>query len=167
MFHPEYGDRIAWIGWARPGFGSQFPIMEMQSRYCALIFNNDMKLPVPAEMVKVAQEDLAAYREQFEQNAERIRSLVDYHRYMNGMARIIGCSPPLHKYFFLRPRLWLHLMYGPTQATQFRLRGPGKKVELSHEIINKLPISTYNHIVKAGLRGRVQFGLRNLVPNFF
>lgn len=166
MFHPEYGDRIAWIGWARPGFGSQFPIMEMQSRYCALIFNDDMQLPVPAEMVKAAQEDFNGYRVQFEKNAERIRSLVDYHRYMNGMAKIIGCNPPLRKYFFMRPRLWLHLMYGPTQATQFRLRGPGKKVELSHEIINKLPISTYNHIVKAGLRGRVQFGLRNLVPDF-
>jgi dimethylaniline monooxygenase (N-oxide forming) len=135
MFHPEYGDRIAWIGWARPGFGSQFPIMEIQSQ-------------------------------QFEANADRIRSLVDYHRYMNGMAEIIGCSPPLYKYFFLRPRLWLHLMYGPTQATQFRLRGPGKKVKLSHEIISKLPISTYNHIVKAGLRGRLRYGLRSLTPGF-
>jgi dimethylaniline monooxygenase (N-oxide forming) len=166
MFHPEYGDRIAWIGWARPGFGSQFPIMEIQSRYCALIFNGDMKLPDPAEMDKVAQKDFAIYREQFEENAERIRSLVDYHGYMNGMAAIIGCNPPLYEYFFLRPKLWLHLMYGPTQATQFRLRGPGKKVELSHEIIKKLPISTFNHIVKAGLRGRVRYGLRSLTPGF-
>ena len=166
MFHPEYGDRIAWIGWARPGFGSQFPIMEIQSRYCALIFNGDMKLPDPVEMDRIAQKDLDVYREQFEANADRIRSLVDYHRYMNGMAEIIGCSPPLYKYFFLRPRLWLHLMYGPTQATQFRLRGPGKKVKLSHEIISKLPISTYNHIVKAGLRGRLRYGLRSLTPGF-
>lgn len=57
-------------------------------------------------------------------------------------------------------------MYGPTQATQFRLRGPGQKVKLSHEIISKLPISTYNHIVKAGLRGRLRYGLRSLTPGF-
>ena len=166
MFHPEYGDRLAWIGWARPGFGSQFPIMEMQSRYCALIFSEEMKLPGNDEMIKTAEEDEAIYREQFEENAVRIRSLVDYHRYMNGMAKIIGCYPPLLRYFFTRPKIWLHLMYGPTQATQFRLKGPGKKVKLAHEIIRQLPISTFNHIVKAGLRGRLYFGLRALVPPF-
>ncbi|MEJ2114380.1 MAG: NAD(P)/FAD-dependent oxidoreductase [Flavobacteriaceae bacterium] len=42
MFHLDYSDRITWIGWARPGFGSQFPIIDMQSRYAALIFSNEM-----------------------------------------------------------------------------------------------------------------------------
>ena len=83
---------------------------------------------------------------------------------MNGMARLIGCFPPLKTYFFTNPKMWLHLMYGPTQATQFRLRGPGKKVELAHDIMRKLPLSTYNHIVKAGLRGRLYYGLRSLNP---
>ncbi|MGB3514625.1 MAG: NAD(P)/FAD-dependent oxidoreductase, partial [Microcoleaceae cyanobacterium] len=32
MFHSKYQDKIVWIGWARPSFGSQFPIMEMQAR---------------------------------------------------------------------------------------------------------------------------------------
>jgi dimethylaniline monooxygenase (N-oxide forming) len=166
MFHPEFGESVAWIGWARPGFGSQFPIMEMQSRYAALIFNGDMELPGQEEMERVAAADFAAYREQFEENAVQIRSLVDYHRYMNGMAKIIGCFPPLSKYFFLHPKLWLQLMYGPTQATQFRLRGPGKKVKLAHEILRKLPRSTYNHIVKAGLRGRLRYGLMAVTPKF-
>lgn len=166
MFHPEYGDRIAWIGWARPGFGSQFPIMEMQARYAALIFSEQMKLPDADSMRSIAREDFEQYRVQFEANAERIRSLVDYHRYMNGMARIMGCYPPITRYFLLRPRLWTHLMYGPTQATQFRLRGPGKKVKLAHEILRKLPISTFNHIVKAGLRGRVRYGFRAITPAF-
>jgi dimethylaniline monooxygenase (N-oxide forming) len=166
MFHPNYGDKVAWIGWARPGFGSQFPIMEMQARYCALIFNGDLKLPNKEQMILSAKEDEAIYMDQFEENAARIRSLVDYHRYMNDMAKIIDCHPPLSAYFFKNPKIWLHLMYGPTQATQFRLKGPGKKVKLAHKIIKKLPISTYNHIVKAGLRGRLYFGLRSLLPSF-
>ena len=169
MFHPDFGDRIAWIGWARPGFGSQFPIMEMQSRYCALIFKGALKLPETEQMKQVAQQDMEAYQVQFEENANRIRSLVDYHRYMDGLARIIGCSPPLFQYFLRHPKLWLHLMYGPTQATQFRLKGPGKKIKLSQEIIYKLPISTFNHIVKAGLRGRIRYALRPIlskpIPN--
>jgi dimethylaniline monooxygenase (N-oxide forming) len=165
MFHPEHDDKIAWIGWARPGFGSQFPIMEMQARYAALLFSKKMKLPPKEEMLQCIAQDYETYREQFEDNAERIRSLVDYHGFMNGMARLIGCFPPLTRYFLFKPGLWLHLMYGPTQATQFRLRGPGKKIELAHEILRKLPVSTFNHIVKAGLKGRVIYGLRALRPN--
>ena len=164
MFHPDYGDRLAWVGWARPAFGSQFPIMEMQSRYCALIFAKELNLPLPKDMARIAEEDMAHYKEQFEENAIRIRSLVDYHWYMNGLAKIIGCYPPLTKTFFLRPKLWLQLMYGPTQATQFRLRGPGKKVRLAREIISKLPISTFNHIVKIGLRGRLIYAVNSVVP---
>jgi dimethylaniline monooxygenase (N-oxide forming) len=115
-------------------------------------------------MERLAQEDLERYKVQFEGNAERIRSLVDYHHYMNDLSRIIGCNPPIIKYFFRYPKLWLHLMYGPTQATQFRLAGPGKKVKLAHEIISKIPVSTYNHIVKAGLRGRLRYAFKSLLP---
>ncbi len=164
MFNPNVGNRLAWVGWARPGFGSQFPIMEMQSRYCALIFSGELKLPSFEEMIKDEKNDIEVYKQQFEDNALRIRSLVDYHKYMNDLAKIMGCYPPIIKYFFLHPKLWLHLMYGPTQATQFRLKGPGKKVKLAKEIILKLPISTYNHIVKAGLRGRIRYGIKALLP---
>lgn len=165
MFHPDIGNRLAWVGWARPGFGSQFPIMEMQSRLCALIFSGELNLPKPDDMVESANKDIEIYKEQFEENAQRIRSLVDYYKYMDDIAKIIGCKPNLTKYFFFRPRLWIHLMYGPTQATQFRLRGPGKKVKLSHELMFKLPISSFNHIVKAGLRGRVRYALKGFLPN--
>jgi len=160
MFHLDYGNRIAWIGWARPGFGSQFPIMEMQSRYAALIFSGEMNLPSIQIMKTHIQKDYQLYQHQFEGNAERIRSLVDYHRFMNDLSKIIGCFPPLGKYLVTNPKLWFHLMYGPTQATQFRLKGPGKKTKLAKEIIFKLPISTYNHIVKAGLRGRLRYAFR-------
>lgn len=164
MFHPSHGEDIVWIGWARPGFGSQFPIMEMQARLFALIVAGRRKLPSPMEMEREAAMDRVQYLEQFEENARRVRSLVDYHRYMDGLAALIGCSPPLAHYFYRHPRLWLQLMYGPTQATQFRLRGPGKKTELAHEILQKLPLSSFNHIVKAGLRGRIRYGLKALVP---
>ena len=166
MFHPDYKERLAWIGWARPAFGSQFPIMEMQSRYCALIFSGEIELPNKEEILESSNNDFKIYKEQFEENAQRIPSLVDYHKYMNDFAKIIGCYPSIVNYFFLKPKLWLHLMYGPTQATQFRLRGPGKKIRLSKEIIYKLPLSTFNHIVKAGLKGRIRYGLKGLLPKF-
>lgn len=166
IFHPDYRECLAWIGWARPAFGSQFPIMEMQSRYCALIFSGEIELPNKEEIFESSNNDFKIYKEQFEENAQRIPSLIDFHKYMNDFARIIGCYPPLIKYFFFNPKLWLHLMYGPTQATQFRLRGPGEKAKLCKEIIYKLPLSTFNHIVKAGLKGRIRYGLKAILPKF-
>jgi dimethylaniline monooxygenase (N-oxide forming) len=157
MFHPELRDRMAWIGWARPGFGSQFPIMEMQARYFALLCAGEQRLPSPAELEQVTAADRASWFEQFEENAERVPSLVDYHRYMDDLAEVIGCNPPLRKYAVRHPRLWLRMMYGPTQATQFRLRGPGAKVDLAHEILKKLPVSPFNLVVRLGLRGRVRY----------
>ena len=166
MFHPKYRDKIVWIGWARPSFGSQFPIMEMQARLFAAICTGEGTLPVPTEMEKVTCVDRAAYLEQFEHNAHRVRSLVDYHRYMDDMASLIGCEPPVWEYFFLHFRIWLRIMYGATQATQFRLRGPGSKESLAQELLMKLPVSKPTHIVKAGLKGRVIYAFKALVPKF-
>lgn len=164
MFHPTYQDKIAWIGWARPGFGSQFPIMEMQARFFALICKGEKTLPVPAEMERIASLERAANLGQFEHNAHRVRSLVDYHRYMDDMASLIGCEPPLWQYFFVHFRIWLRMVYGATQSTQFRLRGPGQKKSLAHEILIKLPVSKLTHIVKAGLKGRVIYAFKSLIP---
>ncbi|AOY80926.1 NAD(P)-binding domain-containing protein [Moorena producens JHB] len=166
MFHPKYRDKIVWIGWARPGFGSQFPIMEMQARFFALICKGERTLPDPAEMERVTSLDRAVYLEQFQHNAHRVRSLVDYHCYMDDIASLIGCQPPLWKYFFSHPRIWLTMVYGATQATQFRLQGPGKKESLAQEILMKLPLSRFNHMVKAGLKGRVIYTFKALVPKF-
>ncbi|MEM6752046.1 MAG: NAD(P)-binding domain-containing protein [Cyanobacteria bacterium P01_C01_bin.38] len=164
MFHPKYRDKLVWIGWARPGFGSQFPIMEMQARLFALICKEERTLPEPAEMERVTCIDRAAYLEQFEHNAHRVRSLVDYHHYMDDIANLIGCEPPLWKYFFLYPRIWLRMVYGATQATQFRLKGPGNKQSLAREILMKLPVSKPTHIVKAGLKGRLIYAFKALIP---
>ena len=154
MLHPEHGSSLAWIGLARPGFGSQFPIMEMQARYFALLASGAKSLPAKDTMAEMAARDASRFLSQFGHNARRIRNLVDYHRFMDGMAALIGCEPPLVSSFFLRPRLWLRMVYGPTQATQFRLRGPGKKPRLAREIIMKIPISRFNHMMRASLQWR-------------
>ncbi|MGK7901840.1 MAG: flavin-containing monooxygenase [Hormoscilla sp.] len=174
MFHSQYRDKIVWIGWARPALGSQFPIIEMQARFFALICTGKRTLTASGKMAEVASIDRAKYLEQFEHHAARIRSLIDYHIYIDELADLIGCKPPLWKYFFLHPRLWLRIVYGPTQATQFRLRGPGQKEALAQEIIAKLPVSPFNRVVvvKAGLKGRVIYGFKAVVkclmnPTYF
>ncbi|MDJ0519078.1 MAG: flavin-binding monooxygenase subfamily [Trichodesmium sp. MO_231.B1] len=165
MFHSQYRDKIAWIGWARPNIGSQFPIMEMQARFFALICTLERTLPGAAEMEEATLMDREKFLKQFEPNGVAIRSLVDYHIFMDDMADLIRCKPPLWKYFFLHPHLWLRIVYGATQATQFRLRGPGKKEALAQEFIAKLPVSPFNHVVKAGLKGRFIYGFKAVVKS--
>ena len=82
--------------------------------------------------------------------------------YMDSMAEIIGCKPPLRKYFFRHPVLWLQLIYGPSQATQYRLVGPGSKKEEAHEILKRLPISRFNNIVQMGLKLRVIYAIESI-----
>ena len=159
MIHPDLGDALCWIGVARPGFGSQFPIMEMQSRYFGLLCSHQATLPGDDEMQASIREDHDKNIDQFGKNAKRIRSLVDYFRYMDGMAELIGCKPPLKEYFVRYPLLWLTMMYGPAQATQYRLVGPGSKKKLAHRILRQLPISKFNNVVKMGLRMRVAYAL--------
>ncbi len=160
IFHPQTREKLAFIGWARPGFGSQFPIMEMQARLCSHVVSGDINLPSNGEMEKTAKEDKAVYLAQFEGNAKHINSLVDYHRYMDSIGDMLNCVPPFWKYFLLRPNLWMRLVYGPTQATQFRLRGLGSKPEKAIQILRKIPVSGLNHIVKAGIRGRFRYMFR-------
>ncbi len=157
LIHPELTDRMVWMGLARPGFGSQFPIMEMQARLFALVVSNQHKLPSKIELEKTAALDKVQYLERFQENAQNIRSLVDYHHYMDDVAKIIGCHPPIIKYFFLKPALWFRIVFGPTQATQFRLRGPGSKKQIAQEIIKKLPTIKFNLIIQQGLKGRFMF----------
>ncbi|MDX2480818.1 MAG: NAD(P)-binding domain-containing protein [Desulfuromusa sp.] len=162
MFHPDFKGRLCWVGTARPCFGSQFPLIEIQARYCGLVFSNKLKLPTPDVMRKVAEKDSSLYLTNLGHSAERIRSLVDYHIYLDDMADVIGCSPPLWKYFFLHPWIWLRMVYGPTQSTQFRLKGPNAKKQLAHEIIKKIPLSAFTHIVKLGIRGRIYYFFKKL-----
>ena len=155
MFHPKYRDKIVWIGWARPNFGSQFPVMEMQSRLFALICTGERTLPTPAEMEQVTSLDRAAWLKQFEHNARRIRSLVDYFIYMNDMASLIGCEPPLWEYFFLHHHLWRRMVFGATQGIQFRLRGPGKKTSLAREMLMKISVGIPRTVIKDVLQKRL------------
>jgi len=160
MLDPCHGSSLAWIGAARPGFGSQFPIMEMQARYFALLASCKLQLPEPDLMRITIQADAERHFSQFGHNAQRIRNLVDYHHCMDSMAHLIGCEAPLWRSFFLEPKLWLHMVYGPTQATQFRLRGPGSKPAEARKILRKIPVSRFNHVVKAGLKGRLRYLFR-------
>ncbi|KAA1246821.1 NAD(P)/FAD-dependent oxidoreductase [Aquimarina sp. RZ0] len=163
MINPLIEDRFIWLGWVRAGFGSQFPIIEMQARLASLIISKKHKLPPLIEMECIISKDKAENLERFQENAYRIRSLVDYHNFMDDMAEVIGCTPPLTKYFFRNIKLWIKLVFGPTQSTQFRLKGPGQKNKQAIQIINKLPEVRLNKVIKEGIKGRIRYSFKSFI----
>ncbi|CAF1526126.1 unnamed protein product, partial [Didymodactylos carnosus] len=43
--HPDIGDELIWIGFARPSLGAVPPVIELQARWFALLCSNKCKLP--------------------------------------------------------------------------------------------------------------------------
>lgn len=160
IFVPDLGDALALVGFSRPTFGSQFPVMELQSRFVAQVLSGQATLPSRAHMASVASTDSARLSDQFGATGDRVRGLVDYARYMNDLARIIGCHPRLWRLALTSPRMWVKVMFGPMQGAQFRLTGPGSKPETAKAILRDMPHSPFNHIVKAGLRARLRLLMR-------
>jgi len=159
VFHPEIGNSLAFVGLARPGFGAQFPIVEIQSRWVSHVFASDVQLPSCRKMKEDAARDAKHYETQFGDTGKRITALVDFHRYMDNIGGMLGCVPSLGRVFLGSPKLWKHILFGPTQGTQFRLAGLGAKPELARSILLSLPVSRVNHIVKIALKQRLLMAL--------
>ncbi|CAF1237247.1 unnamed protein product [Adineta steineri] len=137
-YHPDLGDEIVWIGFARPALGAIPPLIELQARYFALLCSNKLKLPNKSDMnkqitkyVKYLEWQLTPYR------VNRLTNLTDYLIYTDDLARIIGCRPNFTKIFFTEPKLWMKLMFGPLLNAQYRLVGPHAKPKQAKEIILK------------------------------
>jgi dimethylaniline monooxygenase (N-oxide forming) len=140
MIDPGIGLGLAWIGFVRPGLGSIPACAEMQARYLALLLSGERRLPSPDEMERDTGAQSALDLEQFPADAQRLRALTDYLRFIEGMARQIGCRPPLMRLFFTEPRTWIKMVFGPLAAAQFRFAGPGAEPERVREVLSRLPM---------------------------
>ncbi|CAF2955603.1 unnamed protein product, partial [Rotaria sp. Silwood2] len=136
--HPDLGDEVFWIGFARPALGAIPPLMELQARWFALLCSNKLKLPTKSDMLKQISKyveylkwQLTSYR------VNRITSLTDYLIYSDDLSRTIGCRPNFTRIFFTEPTLWLKLMCGPLLNAHYRLTGPHAKPTQSKNIILK------------------------------
>ncbi|UJR11534.1 hypothetical protein I4U23_015715 [Adineta vaga] len=135
-FHPDFGDEIVWIGFARPCLGAIPPLSELQARWFALLCSKKLKLPTKSEMnkhichyVKYLQWQLTPYR------INRLTNLTDYLIYSDDLARTIGCRPDLTRIFFQEPHLWIKLMCGSLLNAHYRLSGPHAKPKQAKAII--------------------------------
>lgn len=163
VIDPEIGPSLIRIGFARPPFGSQFPIMEMQARLAARIVTGAHRLPDAERMRQVARRDAAHLLRQFGKSGQRVRGLVDYGHYLDQLAKMIGCKPPFWRLLLTRPSLWIRVYYGAMQSSQYRLYGPGACPEVAEAILRGLPVCPSAHVWRAGVAGLV-YDLATLGP---
>lgn len=58
----------------------------------------------------------AQYDWRFGYDAKRVKGLVDFQIYTDDLAKEMGVLPPLMKLFFLKPKLWMSIMFGPVSC---------------------------------------------------
>ena len=104
-------------------------------RYFALVVSGQVNLPSQQEMRRVAEEDQKDWERRFGYDAQRVKGLVDFQVYCDGIARAIGVFPPLTRLFFTRPWLWAKVLFGPLTTHQYRLVGPGADPARSEEVL--------------------------------
>lgn len=137
MIHPEFGDRIGLIGWARPSQGGLPACSEMQARYMAHIISGKLELPTQSEMESTIIKD-EIYNEKLFADSTHIRSLICYYKFMNDMGDLIGCKPK--KIHLNDLPLTKKLIFGSHISAIYRLNeNPDAK-----EVIKSLPIAFSN-----------------------
>lgn len=136
--HPDIGDELFWVGFARPALGAIPPLLELQARWFALLCSKKVQLPEKSEMlqqiskyVKYLEWQLTPHR------VNRLTGLTDYLIYSDDLTRAIGCRPNFTRIFFTEPMLWIKLMGGPLLSAHYRLTGPHAKPKQAKETILK------------------------------
>ncbi|KAI0862320.1 hypothetical protein F4860DRAFT_472959 [Xylaria cubensis] len=87
------GDRLFFVGYARPHQGGIPATAEMLSRYIALLLRGEAH-PLPADYGSLALRDMADEQEYYS-ISPGLNSLVDYNAYIESLARRMGCEPKL------------------------------------------------------------------------
>ncbi|XP_049444143.1 flavin-containing monooxygenase 5-like isoform X9 [Epinephelus fuscoguttatus] len=115
---------LAIIGLVQP-LGATIPLSEMQARWATRVFKDSIKLPSVASMLKDVQYKQETMAKRYFPT-QRHTLQVDYLRYMDEIAELVGVRPNFLKLLLTDPRLGLTVMLGPGTPYQYRLKGPGK-----------------------------------------
>ena len=136
--HPDWGDRLAFIGLARATQGGVPACSEMQARYFALLLAGKRQLP-PRDQLQAQIEQDRNWEERFFNRSPDIKSLVSYPAYMGAYAGLIDCQPYWWKH--LDVVLWYKLWFGSHIPSFYRLRGSGATKNKAVEVIKRLSVA--------------------------
>ncbi len=139
VFHPDLGERVAFIGWARPAQGGIPACSEMQSRFFALLCSGKRTLPDKNELLRLIAQDREAEERAFYARKSQ-GTLCSYTPYMEALAELVGCRPRVRDFLF-KPRLAYHLLCGANIPTTYRLCGPHADPQMAQRVMLSLPVA--------------------------
>lgn len=123
-FHPDFGDKISFIGFCRPHQGGVPLMAEMQARYVSMVLSGDRQLP--KDLAARAAADKRRWQEEFYETPD-VAGLVNGLRFNERLGRLIGCRPKIPNPIF-KPKEFYAYWNFHIWPCQYRLRGPGARL---------------------------------------
>ncbi|KHN87427.1 Dimethylaniline monooxygenase [N-oxide-forming] 5 [Toxocara canis] len=127
---------LAVIGLIQP-IGSLAPISELQSRWVTAVWAGQIKLPSEKGMIADIEHTREIRMKRYFKSTKHTLQ-VDYMKYMDEVADLIGCKPNLWKYALTDPKFAFRLFMGANAPYAYRLQGIGSW-EGAKEALNTLP----------------------------
>ena len=152
IFYPN-DTSISFIGFIRPYLTSIPMLTEMQSRYIAEVYSNNVKLPNKEQIKKELINDIIKQKDEFKCSSKRIPFLVDPYDYCDDIGEKINCKPNIHKYFFTDNLLWKSIVLGSWNHYVYRLKDNDEnKRKIAEEQLKK----HYYHNTSVKIRTKSQ-----------
>jgi len=129
---PGYEDKLAFLGWTRPHQGGIPACSEMLSRYLAMIWTGEKKLP--EDWVEQAKEEGETLNEYYAE-AGGFPTVVDYPSFMTAMSELIGCQPRRPSIFNVKGIIQYYTF--PMWPAWYRTRGPAARPEIIYEELSR------------------------------
>ncbi|UXU86536.1 flavin-containing monooxygenase [Burkholderia sp. S-53] len=139
MFLPDYIDKLAFVGFVRPGVGTVPVAAELQSRYLGLLLSGRIRFPSREAMVTDIRLQQESARRIFPADFDRVGHIIDYYSYISKVAKKIGVRPRQWALFFTDVRLWYKVNFSFLCPGMFRLSGPGAKPDTVKSVLRSLP----------------------------
>ncbi|CAB9527573.1 monooxygenase [Seminavis robusta] len=136
MLDSEYGDRLVFGGFVRPGFGSIPQLSEMQARVYAQFVTGKISLPEEKELAHTIARD-AAKEETFFIASKDIKALTHFAHYSADMASLIGKNIDYRKLLVTEPKLFIRLVTTPYNVKRFYIDDDDK--DLRRDARNRIP----------------------------
>lgn len=134
-FPPGWGDRLMFLGWARPHQGGIPACAEMLARFIAMQLAGTRSLPADyAERARIEGER----EDEFFLYAKHSPNLVDYFAFMDSVSRMVGCYPNPPPWYRLarRTQYWMY----PNWSVWYRMEGPGARPDVVERVMKALPL---------------------------
>ncbi|KAL9190774.1 hypothetical protein ACHAXT_000480 [Thalassiosira profunda] len=150
------GPSLAFIGYSRPAFGAIPPLSEMAARYWALLLTGERTIGPSARAEAAADQ---AYEERlFYRDASRLPALVQYHRSMDNLAKLIGCFPPLEELRINHREVCDRILHSSLSGVQYRLCGEGS-MEAAWSDISRHPLPVFTRQPRSAFHAKAGAGL--------